>query len=384
MPMSARRPFKKVYAYTPGLKVKRCIVVRKTRLLPLPGEVLVREGEEVDFQTIIARTHVPGDPEIIPVAAKLGVSKQSLPLYLKKVKGDRVKKDELIAENRILFGLIKKRVYAPFDGTIESISDITGRVIIRSDPIPVEVDAYIPGRVVKVIPREGAVIETKASFIQGIFGVGGETFGDIHIVVDSPMEPLTPDVITPEHKGKILVGGSCVSAEALRRAAEVGVSGVVIGGIRSPDLKDFLGYDIGVAITGEEECGLTLVVTESFGEMPMAYHTFDLLKELEGKKASICGTTQIRAGVLRPEIIVPNPGFDVESDSEAELEAGMMPRTRVRAIRAPFFGKLGVVVRLPPGLQRIETESRVRVVEIQFDDGERAILPRANVEIIVE
>jgi hypothetical protein len=382
--MNRKGSFKKVYAYTPGLKVKRCIVIRKMRLLPLPGEVLVREGEEVDFHTIIARTYAPGDPEIIPVAAKLGVSKQSLPLYLKKKKGERVREGELIGENRIFFGLIKKRVYAPFDGTIESISDITGRVIIRSDPIPVEVDAYIPGKVVKVIPREGAVIETRGSFIQGIFGIGGETFGDIHIVVDSPKETLTPDMIEPEHKGKILVGGSCVSAETLRRAAELGVSGIVVGGIKSPDLREFLGYDIGVAITGEEECGLTLIVTESFGEMPMARHTFDLLTELEGRRASICGATQIRAGVLRPEIIVPNPGFEIDFDTEAELEAGMMPGTRVRAIRAPYFGKLGIVVGLPPGLQRIETESMVRVVEIQFDDGERAILPRANVEIIVE
>ncbi len=382
--MNAKRPFKKVYAYTPGLKVKRCIIVRKTRLLPLPGEVLVKEGDEVDFHTIIARTYVLGDPEIIPVAAKLGVSKQSLPLYMKKKKGDKVKKGELIAENKILFGLIKKRVYAPFDGTIESISDVTGRVIIRHDPIPVEVDAYIPGKVVKIIPREGAVIETKAAFIQGIFGIGGETFGEIHIAVDSPKEPLTPDMIKPEHKGKILIGGSSVSAETLRRAAEIGVSGIVVGGIRSAELKEFLGYDIGVAITGEEECGLTLIVTESFGEMPMAKHTFDLLSELEGKRASISGATQIRAGVLRPEIIVPNPGFEMESDTEAELEAGMMPGTRVRAIRAPYFGKLGVVLSLPPGLQRIETESMVRVVEVQFDDGERAILPRANVEIIVE
>jgi hypothetical protein len=66
------------------------------------------------------------------------------------------------------------------------------------------------------------------------------------------------------------------------------------------------------------------------------------------------------------------------------MEAGMMPGTRIRAIRAPYFGKLGVVVSLPVELHRLETESKARVVEVVFDDGVKAIIPRANVEIIVK
>jgi hypothetical protein len=37
----------------------------------------------------------------------------------------------------------------------------------------------------------------------------------------------------------------------------------------------------------------------------MAQRTFELLKSLTGKKTSINGATQIRAGVMRPELIVP-------------------------------------------------------------------------------
>jgi len=53
------------YAYTPGLKVKREVTVSKTRLLPIPGEVLVKEGDIVDFDTIVARAEVPGKPNIV-------------------------------------------------------------------------------------------------------------------------------------------------------------------------------------------------------------------------------------------------------------------------------------------------------------------------------
>ncbi len=54
---------------------------------------------------------------------------------------------------------------------------------------------------------------------------------------------------------------------------------------------------------------ITLVITEGFGKMAMAHRTFDLLKSKQGMKASVNGATQIRAGVMRPEVIVPLIGL---------------------------------------------------------------------------
>lgn len=378
---------KQVYAYTPGLKVTKITTIKKRRILPLLGEITVEEGEKVNFDTIVARAFTPGEPEILNAAPKLGISKERLNDYMVAEEGDKLKEGDIIAKNIYLFGLIKKYVRAPFDCTLENISDYSGRVIVRGAPIPIEVTAYIPGKVVEVIPKEGAVIETDASFVQGIFGVGGEAFGEIKFVIDSPEKSITEDMISPKHKGKIIIGGTHITAKALKKAVDNGVSGVITGGINSLDLKDFLGYEVGVAITGEEDIGLTLIATESFGEMAMAKHTFDLLKEVEGQRASINGATQIRAGVVRPEIIVPHQNESFEKEKrreEPELGQGMTIGTRIRVIRAPYFGKLGEVSRLPTGLQELDTESRARVLEVEFDDGSKAIVPRANVEIIVE
>ena len=77
------------------------------------------------------------------------------------------------------------------------------------------------------------------------------------------------------------------------------------GGFDYDDIKALLGYEVGVAITGNEELGLTLVVTEGFGEIQMAPGTFALLKKHAGRRASINGATQIRAGVIRPEVVSP-------------------------------------------------------------------------------
>ena len=57
---------------------------------------------------------------------------------------------------------------------------------------------------------------------------------------------------------------------------------------------------------------------------------------------------------------------------------------RVRIIRDPYFGGLGNISDLPVDLQRVETESLVRVLEVQLDDGRKVVVPRANVEIIEE
>lgn len=369
------------YAYTPGLKIKKNVMIKKTRKLPIQGKVLVKVGDKVDFLTTIAETMIPGEPHVINAAMRLGIPKESLLKYMKKKEGDNIKKDENIAGYTSLFGLWNNWLTSPIDGSLDRVSDVSGRIILREKPTKVDVNAYIRGTVIEVLENEGAIIETQASIVQGIFGIGGESHGEITIVTEDLNAILTEELITPDYKGKIVVGGACITKEAFVKAVEVGVSGIVTGGIEDIDLKDLLGYEIGVAITGQEDIGITLIITEGFGKITMNSRTLELFKDFEGKTAAINGTTQIRAGVMRPEIIIP---YELEGEKEDsdDLSGGMMKGTPIRAIAEPYFGKLGTVVSLPVQLQIIETESKVRVVEIELYTGERVILPRANVEII--
>jgi len=383
--MKENKVSKEAYAYTPGLKVKKAMTVSKTRRLPIFGEVCVNVGDEVSYETVVAKTNISGDAEIVKAAALLGFASKPSDLlaYMKKKIGDQVSKGEIIAGYSVLFGLLKKWAYSPIDGIIESTSTVTGQVIIRGLPIPVEIESYIPGKVVNVLPREGAVIETNAALIQGIFGIGVETHGKIKMVVDSPEEELTADRIMSEDKGSVLIGGSLVTLDALRKGVEFGVSCIVTGGIRHEDVTALIGEEIGVAITGQEEVGITLIITEGFGKMRMSQRTFDLLKRFDGYMASVNGATQIRAGVMRPEIIIPHEE-SFEKSSNVELGAGMLLGTPVRIIRQPCFGAIGNVVSLPVELQQIQTKSNVRVLEVELEDGRVVIVPRANVEIIEE
>jgi hypothetical protein len=199
----------------------------------------------------------------------------------------------------------------------------------------------------------------------------------------APDETLTPGHLKADMKGKIVVGGSFLGADVMARAKEIGVAALVVGGIHDKDLRAVLGYDLGVAITGTERVGFTLVITEGFGVIPMAAKTFALLGRHAGQKASISGATQIRAGVIRPEIIIPQGGKAAAPASSSSVQrGGIQVGDQVRIIRDPLFGRIGQVKALPHDLREIETESHVRVLEVEFGDHSSAVIPRANVELI--
>jgi hypothetical protein len=372
------------FAYTPGLRVAKATVVRKERRLPLKGEVNVSLGDRVDADTVVAKTDLPGNVKMLNVAKIIGLPPADIPELLLKEPGDRIEEREPIARSKGFLGLFKTTVRSPIEGVFEDYNEITGQSVLREPPIPVDVDAYVSGEVVEILEDEGVVVETFGTFVQGIFGIGGETRGELKVVVEGPEEELTADHLDGSCKGKVVVGGCFVSHDTLRHAVDVGVSAIVVGGFDDKDLKDFLGYELGVAITGHEEKGVTLVLTEGFGRMNMARATFDLLVEREGLLASVNGATQIRAGVMRPEVVVPLEGERASSESDRPEAGAMDVSSRIRVIRAPYFGRLGKVTALPPELQELESESKVRVLEVEFDDGERATVPRANVELIEE
>lgn len=372
-------------AYTPGLQIKEHVVYRARRVLPIQGDVLATVDDTVEASTIVAKTDQPGEIYPINLANVLAIPPADVPKCMELKVGDHVAEGDLVARSEGIFGLFKKSYISKVDGTIESVSDVTGQVIVRGHPIPVEVDAFVNGKVVEVVENEGVVVETTAAFLQGIFGIGGEARGPIKMAVSHYDEDLSPDRITPGDAGKVLIGGRRIHGETVAAAQKHGVAAIVSGGIDDHDLKEILGYDLGVAITGSENLGITIIITEGFGEIAMAKQTFALFQSLTGKQASVNGATQIRAGVMRPEIVVPlDESYENQETAQAvgggDLEVG----ASVRLIRDPYFGRLGKVSAMPSEPQVLESGSKARVLEVACSNGETVTVPRANVEIIGE
>lgn len=382
----SNRKFSMAKAYVPGLTISRQTVWHSKRLLPIPGEVLASVGDVVSARQGVARAQLPGEPYPVNIARLLQVSPSDVPKFLLKKLGDPISMDEELAWTGGLFGWSPRSVCAPCGGVVESISPITGQVLIRSEPQIIEVAAYLSGVVTEVVPQEGVVVTSRAAVVQGIFGIGSEAYGEIVLAGQSPEETLTEDILNSSYRGKIVVGGGRMTEEAVRKAADLGISALVSGGIDDSDLREILGYDLGVAITGTEKLGTTLVITEGFGEIPMARRTFELFKSKVGCYASCNGATQIRAGVMRPEVVIPeveqnNLAISVETGRPQE-PVFLTDGAAVRIIRDPWFGVIGKVLKLPHEQLLLDSGAKARVLIVALADGRHVTVPRANVELL--
>ena len=370
-------------SYTPGLKILARTKIIKKRQLPMKGNVHLKIGDIVKSDTIVASTELPGNVQMLNVANKLNIEPEHVPECMLAELDESIYKGQIIAESKGIFGMFKSQLKSPIDGTLANVSEITGQAILSEPPIPVEVDAYTSGTITEVEDEEGVTIETVGALVQGILGIGGENHGILEVVTTSPSDELTAEMIQEKHKNMVLVGGSFLTKDTFEHARKIGVAGIVSGGFDYTDLSKILGYSLGVAITGSEDIGPSLIITEGFGRISIAVRTYELLVSNKGKFASINGSTQIRAGVIRPEILIPDEIGNGEIGEFEEADLAISDGSLIRVIRAPYFGRVGKVKSLPPELQKMESETMVRVAEVEFEDGTVESIPRANLEMIL-
>jgi hypothetical protein len=338
--------------------------VRRKRMLPAPGVILVRVGDRVEPTQVVARANVPSDFRILPVARLLDVPVSRVKRYLRVDLDDEVQRGQVIAKRG---GLFASAVKSPIDGVVTAGGG--GRILIRAHPTPFDLRAYIYGTVRNVLQDYGVVIETPGAVIQGVWGTGGESLGVLKCTVESPDELLQAEAIDPSCHGMILVGGAGLGGAALERAQELQVRGIVVGGL-PPEL-----------VFRAERLPLPLIVTEGIGEVPMSTPIFRLLTENDGREASISGRVQPRWDIVRPEIVIPLPAETVPSD-QMQPGTALTVGARVRLVRAPYMGAVGTIVALPAHARRIGTGARVRGAEVDLGQEAPVFAPLANLEVL--
>jgi len=354
--------------------------LRKQRSLPIPGKVLVNVGDVVSPDTQIATALVPGYPVTIKVAAKLGVEQHQIKRYMVKQIGEQVKRGEIIARRKTFLGLSQEAVTSPISGTLESVDGNAGVCIVVSPPISVELTAFVAGTVAEVLPNEGAVISAPAVILEGIFGVGGEKYGELKVLAGPDVE-IAESHITPNLHGCIIVGGNSISYEAVKKAVRCGVVGIICGSIDDKVLAKYVGYTISLPITGKEDIPTTLIITEGFGSLPMAPQTYSKLYSLQGNIASITGKTHIRAEITRPEIIIACDSKTTNTVS-ASNNTDLTPGAAVRIMSQAHLGQTGKVVGIGASLDELQSEVKSAVLHVALPDGQQVLIPRANLEAV--
>ena len=358
----------------PALTVAAGTVLLRARRLPLPGEVLVRPGQSLASGDTVAETRLPGRALPLPLAGLLGCEPGEVQRFLEVRPGQAVCKGQRLALFPGVWGIGRREVVAPADGVVEGLSARSGHLLLRGLPTALRLDAHLPGVVSQVWPGQGCEVRCRGALVQGVFGVGGEVRGRIRLMhaADGPVRPSAGDA--GDLQGAVCVAELADGAD-LAAWATAGAVAAIVGGIGYRELTAFC----------VRHPRFTVVLTEGFGRLPMAPRALDVLRGHEGASACVDGTTQIRAGVVRPEVVVPlgegGAGAAAESGTRVRRPlAGAGVGARVRIVRAPDFGRTGVILQGPAAPRAIGSEAVLPVVLVRLDGGGSVLVPRANVE----
>lgn len=348
-------------------RITALTTIRRERLLPAPGQVLVSPGEMVGPTDAVARCQLPGEVRVLDVCRALGVQRDRAAKYMRKTVGDTVKADDVLAAPGGPFGRLKKSCRSPLDGEIVEIRG--GLILIESPATTFELRAHIKGQVTNVMPNRGAVISASGTLIQGMWGNGGEAEGVLKVVADSPKKPLRSRSIDVSCHGTVVVGGRILDEEVLEQAVEARVRGIIAGSVSAelcPRLKSL---------------PFPVLITEGFGSLFMSQQVFDLLQSNAGREAMLSADTQTRRGAKRPEVLIP-----LRADEELpHEETGMNPLKvgdQVRALRAPYLGLVGTVAELPAMSETVQSGAQLPVAVVVQEDETQVLIPLANLELI--
>ena len=241
---------------------------------PASGGVIIRE--KVDRNEI--------GPVTINCAKVLDIPPERLKLNLDKHKGEKVEKGGKIASISLYAGISVKYCRSPFYGEVVNIDFKTGDVVVKRPVEERKLKAFIPGKIKEVIPERGVIIETEAEIIYGVFGFGGKKWGvlgkDI-VIFGKPIKRKEFESL----KGK--------------------VKGIIGPSLSMQEFKDIFGDEIRKGITKENDTGITIILMKGFGRLKLDEDDRKKLNKYTGRLVTIDGRTQIRAGVKRPEIIIP-------------------------------------------------------------------------------
>jgi hypothetical protein len=342
-------------------------VMKRERLLPVRGEVLVSMGAQVEPIDVVARTSLGGELHVVDVGRTLSVKSEDLDKYLLKAMGDTVEAEEDIAAKGVGLIPLRRVCRSPVAGKIVAIS--SGRVVLESRAETFELHAHLRGTVVSVMPSLGMVIETVGALVQGVWGAGGEAQGVLKMLAEDPKEKLVADALDVGCHGSIIVGGSSLDEEVLKRAEQMQVRGIVVGSI---------GIDLGERAS---DFPLPVIATEGMGQVPMSSVIFELLRSNAGREASISGVTRLRWGTVRPEIIIPLYERGAKP-SPQQLGSALEVGTQVRVIRQPYLGSVGQVVSLPSQPRAVDSGAKLRGAEVELEKKGRVFVPHANLELI--
>lgn len=343
-------------------------VVRK---LPDVSKIVVKKGEKLDPETVLAETETSPGYRKVKITDILGVKSQDIAKFLKREAGGKIYRGEIIAEKPGTFGLGKKIITSPVDGIVKEINKDEGTVTIEYLPTPAKIASVIPGEVMDISDKSKIKVLANVSQIHGVLGIGRERSGFIKVPV-KPDDFLLPHNLDASCQKAIVVGGAIISRDTLEKALAIGVSGIITGGIHVKDFESVGGRKILPINNLNSDVGLTILVTEGYGRIPMGEDIWSTLFLLNGKLGLISGDEKVLT------VPVENAKNEAPPDTkERELKVG----DTVRIIADIYFGSVGKTVEIASVDEILPSGIKTRMVTVKVNKQNHKI-PYQNIEIL--
>jgi hypothetical protein len=387
------------YYPIPQPTIANNILVRRERRLPVPGEVLVKAGQRVEPTDIIAQSTIASEPVRVDIASALELSPAAAVRRLLVSPGSEVSQGDVLAQRS---GAGSRAARSPVTGIFAGYDPDSGAALINTPAEPVKIHAHLKGIVTDLIPYYGAIIETPATLVRGIFGIGGEQHGVLKVGASSGDERLTPNMVDARFTYSIVLAGGELTVDTLYRLIEQGARGVIAGSIRSSELERFLGmsgpgdWSLGAA-TGESSGwdfppplpgrmpqvppDFVVIITEGFGTAPMTPRTFELIAAYDGQEIAIDGTTRLRGSLTRPEVLIPlarTTAVRFLEEKGPTIDVG----TNVRLLSPSYLGQMAQVTGLPRGPRTVQSGVIAPVADVQLFTGQKLRVPLVDLEVL--
>ena len=336
--------------------------ILRNRRTPVKGSVLVRKGQTVHANDIVAEANLYPRHLLLNVSRALGVSSNVAEENIVLRQGQQIVKGDIIAGP---IGLTRRVMRSPQDGRV--ILTGNGQVLLDVSSSMVQIKAGIPGKVVDLIPEYGAVIETTGALVQAVWGNGKIDYGLMRSILKSPNHEVTPDQLDVTMRGAVVLAGCCKNVEVLNSTMELPLRGLILSSL-TPGLVKIA-----------QHIQVPIIVLEGFGFRPFNHRTYNLLVSSDQREVAINAEPAQRTTGTKPELVIPLPSTE---SIEYPTEAGIFkPGQFVRIICAPHAGKAGEIIGMkgqasfPSGLQ-------LPAAEVHLEEGKQILIPLANLEVI--
>ncbi len=336
--------------------------IRRVRLLPAPGRVLVRPGQQVATNDPVAEIYLPDAHTLLDVRRALSIpSVNKAEALIKRRVGEKVQKGDVIAETG---GMFSRVIRTPVNAVIVAIDH--AQVILETEAPPVILRAGMPGVVTEIIGDRGVIVENNGALIQGVWGNNRAEMGMLLMLARTPDDELTRDRLDVSMRGAIVAGGHCSSPDVLKTANDLPLRGLIFSSM-APTL-----------IPQANALKIPVIVLEGFGRIPYSAPLYKLLVSSEKRDAAVNAAIWDRYNGERPEIIIPLPATGQTPLEAVEYCEGQT----VRILGAPYAGQTGKLEALSRGLAPLPNRLRAPAADVRLENGEKVTIPLVNLDVL--